>query len=942
MSWMNRLRSLFRRDRLNHDLGDEVTFHVEMRTRENLAAGMSPEEARYAALRQFGNVASLQEQTRDAWAFAWLEALGQDLKYGLRTLAKNPGFTVVAVLSLALGIGANTAIFSLIDVVMLKMLPVENPQQLTLLNWAAQGSPGVMPANGIIHSLSGNMNQDKSGRLTSTSFSYPTFEQIHAGNAVFSKVFAFADPDPVNFYADGQAAWATAELVSGDYFSGLGLGAVAGRTITEADDQAGAAPIAVISYGYWERRFGHETSAVGKAITVNNAPFTIVGVTPPEFFGLQPGRSLDVWLPLHTQPQVEPDWIEAGRSKFLRGDDWWIDIMGRLRPGVSEQQARAALEVAFQQSMAAQKAAEPQNGATQESSKGGAQAGASDLPHLELAPASKGLDTLRQEFSQPLYILMAVVGLVLLIACANVANLLLARATARQKEIAVRLAIGAGRRRLIRQLLTESVLLATLGGVIGLALAYWATGILVAFMSSGREPVVLSVHPDLRVLGFTAVISVLTAVLFGLAPAFRGTRLDLTPALKESAGRGSMGMHRSARSRLGKGLVIAQVAMSLVLLVGAGLFVRTLQNLENINVGFNRRNILLFGIAPGMNGYQGEKLASFYQELQRRLEALPGVRSVSASSHTLIGGGVSISGISIQGYTRAAAGSGDAQNAVYVDDVGPQFLETMGIPLLLGRTIGSRDTSTAPKVAVINQTLARTYFADSNPIGRRFGFGDAKNSGEIEIVGVVGDAIYAELRKEVPPTVYLPYLQRSEEPGMFFEVRTAGNPMAMVTSVRRAVQSLDKNLPLLDVKTQTEQIDQTLFQERLFAKLSGFFGLLALVLACVGLYGIMSYGVARRTSEMGIRMALGAERVDILGMVMRETLAMVFVGIALGVAGALAATRLVSSMLYGLKASDPLTIVMSAVVMIMVAALAGYLPARRATKVDPMVALRYE
>ena len=942
MSWMNRLRSLVHRDKLNRDLGDEVKFHVEMRTRENVAAGMSTEDARYAALRQFGNVASLQDQTRDAWGFRWLEALGQDLKYGLRTLAKNPGFTAVAVLSLALGIGANTAIFSLIDAVMLKMLPVENPQQLTLLNWAAQGSPGVMPANGIIHSLSGNMNQDKTGRLTSTSFSYPTFEQIHGSNEVFSKVFAFADPDPVNFYADGQAAWANAELVSGDYFAGLGLGAVAGRTITEADDKPGAAPVAVISYGSWERRFGRETSAVGKAITINNVPFTIVGVTRPEFFGLQPGRSLDVWLPLHTQPQVEPDWTEGGRSKFLRGDDWWIDIMGRLKPGVTEQQARAALEVAFQQSMAAQQAAAPQNGVSPESSKAGTQAGASDLPHLELAPASKGLDDLRQQFSQPLYILMAVVGLVLLIACANVANLLLARATARQKEIAVRLAIGAGRRRLIRQLLTESVLLSALGGAIGLVLAYWATSVLVAFMSSGREPVVLTVHPDPRVLGFTAAISVLTAVLFGLAPAFRGTRLDLTPALKESAAAGARAP-RATRSRLGKGLVVAQVAMSLVLLVGAGLFVRTLQNLENINVGFNRYNILLFGVAPGMNGYQGEKLASFYQELQRRLEALPGVRSVSASSHTLIGGGVSISGISIQGYTpRAAGGSGDTQNAVYVDDVGPRFVETMGIPLLLGRTIGRRDTSTAPKVAVINQTLARTYFADSNPIGRRLGFGDAKNNGDIEIVGVVGDAIYAELRKEVPSTVYLPYLQRSEEPGMFFEVRTAGNPLAMVTSVRRAVQSLDKNLPLLDVKTQTEQIDQTLFQERLFAKLSGFFGLLALVLACVGLYGIMSYGVARRTSEMGIRMALGAERVDILGMVMRETLVMVFVGIALGVAGALAATRLVSTMLYGLKASDPLTIVMSAVVMILVAALAGYLPARRATRVDPMVALRYE
>jgi predicted permease len=877
------------------------------------------------------------------WGWNSVETLWQDLRYGLRMLLKNPGFTAVVVLSLGLGIGANTAIFSLIDAVMLRMLPVKNPEQLTLLNWAAQSLPGIMPANGIIHSLSGNMDQDKTGRFTSTSFSYPTFEQIHARNDVFSKVFAFADPDPVNFNVNGQAAWANAELVAGDYFSGLGLGAVVGRTITEADDKPGVAPMAMISYGYWERRFGREASVVGKAITINNVPFTIIGVTPPELFGLQPGRSLDVWLPLHTQPQVEPSWTEEGRSKFIRSDDWWVFIMGRLKPGVSEQQARAALEVAFQQSMAAQDEAARKTAPPQKPSEQGTPAGAQGLPHLELTSASKGLDVLRQEFSKPLFILMTVVGLVLLIACANVANLLLARATTRQKEFAVRLAIGAGRRRLVRQLLTESVLLATLGGIIGLVLAYWATSLLVAFMSSGRDPVALSVHPDLRVLGFTAAISVLTGILFGLAPAFRGTRLDLTPALKESAGRGSMGAHRSARSGLGKALVIAQVAMSLLLLVGAGLFVRTLQNLENLNIGFNRYNILLFGIDPTQNGYKGEKLASFYQELQGRLEALPGVRSVSVSSHTLIGGGVRIGGFSIQGYAPEPTDTDrDTSGGVYFNSVGPRFFETMGISLLLGRTIGPGDTSAAPRVAVINQTLAHRYFVSSNPIGRRFG-GDAKTSGDIEIVGVVGDATYADLRRGVPPTVYVACLQQTEQLGpMFFEVRTAGNPMDIVASVRRAVQSLGKNLLLFDLKTQTQQIDQTLFQERLFAKLSSFFGLLALVLACVGLYGIMSYAVARRTNEIGIRMALGAERHDILGMVIRETLIMVALGVAIGIPAALAATRVISSLLYGLKPTDPLTIIVSASVMIAVAAFAGYLPARRATKVDPMVALRYE
>ncbi|MGD0010886.1 MAG: ABC transporter permease [Terriglobia bacterium] len=939
------------------EIVEEVAQHLEDRYQELVAGGATEEEARRVALEELSDEDLLARGLRRVEQEAaqeplvpggggrgnFLASIWQDVRYGLRMLAKSPGFTAVVVLSLSLGIGANTAIFSLIDAVMLKMLPVRNPEQLTLLNWAAQGSLRIMPANGIIHSLSGNMGQDKTGRFTSTSFSYPTFEQIHAHNDVFSKVFAFADPDPVNFNVTGQAEWADAELVSGDYFSGLGLAAVVGRTITEADDKAGAAPVAMISYGYWERRFGREPSVVGRAITINNVPFTIIGVTAPEFFGLQPGRSLDVWLPIHTQPQVEPSWTEEGRSKFIRRDDWWVLIMGRLKPGIGEQQARAALEVAFQQSMAAQEEAAKKTGPPQEPSEHGSPAGAQALPHLELAPASKGLDYLRQEFSKPLFILLTVVGLVLLIACANVTNLLLARARARQKEIAVRLALGAGRRRLIRQLLTESVLLATLGGIIGLVLAYWATSLLVAFMSSGREPVALSVHPDLRVLGFTAAVSVLTGVLFGLAPAFRGTRLDLTPALKESAGGGSLGGHRSARSGLGKALVIAQVAASLLLLAGAGLFVRTLQNLENLNLGFNRYNILLFGIDPTQNGYQGEKLASFYQELQRRLEALPGVRSASVSSHTLISGSVSIGGISIQGFAPERTETDrDASGGVYFNSVGPRFFETMGIPLVLGRTIGPEDTSGAPKAAVINETLARRYFVNSNPIGRRFG-GDAKTSGDIEIVGVVGDTRYADLRGDVPPTVYFPYLQQPKQLGpMHFEVRTAGNPMDMVTSVRRVVQSLGENLPLMEVKTQTEQIDQTLFQERLFAKLSSFFGLLALALACVGLYGIMSYAVARRTNEIGIRMALGAERHNILGMVMRETLIMVALGVAIGIPAALAATRVISSMLYDLKPTDPLTIAVSASVMIAVAASAGYLPARRASRVDPMVALRYE
>lgn len=723
-----------------------------------------------------------------------IETLLQDVRYGLRMLAKSPGFTAVVVLSLALGIGANTAIFSLIDAVMLKLLPVEKPEQLVLLSWTSRSQPGTVPW--FLHSLSGNSDQDATGRFTSTAFSYPIFEDIRGRTQAFSSVLALADADRLNVGAGGQAGLAQGQFVSGDFFTTLGVPAAIGRTITAADDTVGASPVATISYSYWVRRFGRDPQAVGRAITVNGVAFTLVGVTAPEFFGVQAGASIDIWIPLRTQPQIDPGWATYATpgevSRFTARDDWWVLIMGRLKPGASEQQARAALDVVVRQNVASIEQPPPAKRSPDM---------AVEPPNVELTPAGTGLDALRREFSRPLFVLMAVVALVLLIACANVANLLLSRATSRHKEIAVRLALGAGRARLIRQLLTESVLLATAGGVLGIALAYLASDLLLTFMSGGRNPVILHISPDLRALGFTAGVSVLTGILFGLAPALRGTRLDLTPALKESGARivGSGRQSAGPRQHLGKALVVAQVAMSLLLLIGAGLFVRTLTNLQSENIGFDRRNLLLFGVDPTQAGYKRERLAAFYQELQRRIEAVPGVRSASLSRHTFINGGVTIDGVSIQGYTPTP---GEPNNngslSLYVNAVGPEFFETFGIPLVLGRTIGDRDTAAAPKVAVVNRTFARKYLGRTSPIGRRFGFGDQKSSSDIAVVGVVGDVRYGKLRDEAPPTVYFPYAQNIQELAeMTFEVRTAGDPKNWVGAVRQAVQGLDSHLRCL-------------------------------------------------------------------------------------------------------------------------------------------------
>ncbi len=925
MTWKRqfaRLRGVFGRRRRESEFRNEIRAHIAMEEEENVEAGMPPEEAHYAALRRFGNMTLAQERSREMWAWNWVETFLQDIRYGLRQLRRSPGFAAVAVLTMALGIGANTAIFSLIDAVMLRSLPVRDPAQLVLLNWKKWKGETTTSVLAV---------ESDNGSPNAAPFSYPAFQDLRTHSRVFASLFGFVSLGTAEVRISGQTHLAQGEMVTGNYFSGLGVSPTLGRAITDDDQKPGAPLAAVISYGYWSRQFGRSPKVVGKGIAVDGVPFTIVGVAPPEFFGVQPGRAVDVWVPLVENPKLLPygmDSTPGGRSLFTSRDWWWLVVMGRLKPGVRRLRATAELKVLFNQIVTAGMKTPPKP---------------HSIPQIWLDPAGNGLALLRQQFSEPLWILMMLVGVVLLIACANVAGLLVARSTVRQKEIAVRLSLGAPRTRLIRQLLTESVLLAGMGGALGLLFAGWGSRALVLLMSSGSEPLSLSVHLSARILAFTAAVVLATGVSFGIAPALWSTRVDLTPSLKATAGGVSTTSQRS-RLGLGKSLVVAQVALSVLLMVGAGLFVRTLVNLEDQNLGFNPHRLLLFEMDPTTHGYKGARLISFYRQLLERFQALPGVKSATLSEVALISGTQNAWVIALEGQKPANGHSLGAQ----FNDVGPAFFKTLGMRLLLGRGVEWRDTTSSPKVAVVNEAFARHFLGGRDPIGHRFRFdyyhfkaGDF--SPAYEIVGVVQDARYASVRRPPRPTIYLPYSQ-----GLFpiggthFELRTAGNPLALAPVVRRVVHDLDPDVPVSEFKTQTEQIGETLVQERLFVRLSSFFGGLAVLLACIGLYGLMAFAVTRRTNEIGIRVALGAEPRKILRMLMLESLAVASAGIAIGIAAVLAAMRLVSSLLYGLKPSDPVTIAAAAGVMLAVAALASFLPARRAAKVDPIVALRYE
>jgi predicted permease len=897
---LRKLGWIGRRDRKEAELRDEIEFHLQEEAREAEAAGLTAEQAQWAARRELGNVALTMEDTRAAWGWTHLERFWQDLRYAMRMLRRNPGFASAAVLSLGLGIGANTAIFSLLNAVVLRMLPVAHPRQLVQFT-------NTVPL------------WDTGSDMAKSLFAYPQLERFQAQSKTLSGIFGATRVGRLVVGFHGTSQLADGDACSDNFFSVLGITPQYGRFFQAGEDRARAS-VAVIGDRCWRSRFAADPAIVGAAITVNRLPFTVVGIAPREFSGISVGNGPDIWVPLHALDRLAPDskrWTDSFSS--------WMLIAGRLGQGISREQAQAELDVIRRQFLTERLSASELG--SLENVRHFVRDG-----RLALRPAATGTASgLRDRYALPLKLLMWVAGIVLLVACANIANLLLARASSRRREIAVRLALGASRGRLIRQILTESMALALLGGALAVPLAWWGGWLLVRMISTGDAPVPLAVDPDWPVFAFTAAVSLLTGLLFGLVPALRGTRVDPGPAIKEGT------HHASRRSRtLDQILVVAQVALSVVLIAGAGLFVRSLQKLWNAELGYDRENVLLLSVDARLAGHPSDRAGAVYRGILEKLRTLPGVKSASASVVRPVEDQFHL----VDRLNEVDGRTLPERSAIRIEwnSISPGYFSTVSTPLLAGRDFEPRDDETAPKVIIVNQSLARHAFPNRNPIGHKLG--------EATIVGLVKDSRVNGAREQPGPVLYYPLFQHGAEQEyrwgfVSFELRY-GARSGLLGEARRAVASVDPNLPVFQARTLRAQAEQSLMKERLLATLSSFFGALALLLACVGLYGPMACAVARRTAEIGIRLALGARRGHIMWLVLSETLWLTLAGIAAGVFLALWAARYAKSDLFGIGPADPPTIAAAAAALIGVAMLAGYVPARRALRVDPAMAVRYE
>ncbi len=826
----------------------------------------------------------------------------QDVQLALRAFRKAPMFVAVAVLSLAFGIGANTAIFTLTDQLLLRALPVQHPEQLVLFSAKGQHYGNNQGWNRI---------------------SYPMYQDFRDHNTVFSGMFCMREMD-FSLGFSGRTERVSGEIVSGNYFPVLGVKAALGRLFTASDDlQQKSSPIAVLSYGYWQRRFAADPAVIGKKLEINGHPFTVVGVSPPNFSGTDPGRAPEVRVPMMMAHDL------SGCCDLNDRRSRWVTAFGRLRPGVSVESAKAAIQPFFHQILRMEVQQKEFAHASAEMKKKFLQMS------MDILPAERGRSSLRRDFSKPLIVLMATVVLVLLIACANVANLLIARAAFRQKEVAVRLALGSSRIRIVRQLLVESLMLAAAGGLIGLGLATWADDLLVLFLPPSSVPLALSTAPDWRVLLFTCLVTILTGIVFGLAPALHATRANVAEALKENAGAVVGGTSANVR----KALVMVQIALSLMLLIGANLFIRSLQNLKELDPGFRTSNLIAFKVDPTRNGYDTEKSKIFYRSVRESLAALPGVQNVALAVVPVMEDDEWDSWVTIDSYSPKVGELPDP----HMNYVSPGYFKTMGIRLLTGRDFRSSDVLHSDKVCIVNESFAKKYFGTTNAVGHKIGMGiDPGTKTDITIVGVSHDTKYESLREEIPLEMIVPYEQLEFSTEVTGYVRTSLSPDQMFRSIQQRLREIDSNLPVYDMITLEHQTENSLATERLVASLSSTFGFLSTGLAAIGLYGMLAYTVGRRTREIGIRMAVGAETADVLWLVLQEVLVLLAVGVALALPAAWLLSKYVQSQLYGLQPNDPLSIALAVTVITIVAAASGYLPARRAARVDPMRALRYE